>query len=124
MYVMPYLSGGKQPTAADVVRHIEHAVNAAGEDHVSIGTDGTLSTVALTPEFVQSFSANVARRKAAGIAAPQESETGYLFANDLNTPRRFEQLADLLSLRGYSDSRIEKILGSNLLRVFTAAWGS
>ena len=82
IYVMPYLSGGKQPTAADVVRHIEHAVNAAGEDHVSIGTDGTLSTVALTPEFVQSFSANVARRKAAGIAAPQESETGYLFAND------------------------------------------
>ena len=123
IYVMPYLCGGKQPTAADVVRHIEHAVNVAGEEHVSIGTDGTLSAVALTPEFVQSFTANVARRKAAGIAAPQESEDGYLFANDLNTPRRFEQLADHLSLRGHSDDRIEKILGTNLLRVFDAAWG-
>jgi len=122
IYVMPYLSGGRQPTADDVVRHIEHAVNVAGEEHVSIGTDGTLSTIALTPEFVQSFSANVARRKAAGIAAPQESADGYLFANDLNTPRRFEQLADRLSLRGHSDDRIEKILGANLLRVFGAAW--
>ena len=89
-----------------------------------MGTDGTLSAVALTPEFVQSFTANVARRKAAGIAAPQESEDGYLFANDLNSPRRFEQLADCLSLRGHSDDRIEKVLGSNLLRVFAAAWGS
>ena len=124
IYVMPYLSGGRQPTADDVVRHIEHAVNVAGEEHVSIGTDGTLSAVALTPEFVQSFTANVARRKAAGIAAPQESEDGYLFANDLNTPRRFEQLADRLSLRGHSDDRIEKILGTNLLRVFGAAWDS
>ncbi len=122
IYVMPYLCGGRQPTADDVVRHIEHAVNVAGEEHVSIGTDGTLSAIALTPDFVRSFTANVARRKAAGIAAPQESEDGYLFAHDLNTPRRFEQLADRLSLRGHSDDRVEKILGTNLLRVFGAAW--
>jgi hypothetical protein len=124
IYVMPYLSGGRQPAAADVVRHIEHAVNVAGEEHVSIGTDGTLSTIALTPEFVRSFTANVARRKAAGIAAPQESEEGYLFANDLNTPRRFERLAARLKRRGHSDDRIEKILGANLLRVFGAAWNA
>ena len=52
IYVMPYLCGGRQPTADDVVRHIEHAVNVAGEEHVSIGTDGTLSAIALTPDFV------------------------------------------------------------------------
>jgi membrane dipeptidase len=124
IYVMPYLAGGRQPTAEDVVRHVEHAVNVTGEEHVSIGTDGTLSAVALTPEFVQSFSENVARRKAAGIAAPQESADGYLFANDLNTPRRFEELADRLSSRGHSDDRIEKILGANLLRVFGATWAA
>jgi membrane dipeptidase len=122
IYVMPYLAGGRQPTADDVVRHIEHAVNVAGEEHVSIGTDGTLSAVALTPEFVKSFTDNVARRKAAGIAAPQESADGYLFANELNTPRRFEQLADRLSLHGHSDDRIEKILGANLMRVLGATW--
>ncbi len=122
VYVMPYLSSGKQPTADDVVRHIDHAVNTAGEDHVSVGTDGGLSAVELTPEFKDSFAANVARRKAAGIAAPQESETGYLFAADLNSPRRFELLADKLDELGYGDRRIEKILGTNLLRVFGAVW--
>jgi membrane dipeptidase len=124
IYVMPYLAGGRQPTAEDVVRHIEHAVNVAGEEHVSIGTDGTLSTIALTPDFVRSFTANVARRRAAGIAAPQESAEGYLFAIDLNTPRRFEQLADRLNRRGHSDDRVERILGTNLLRVFGAAWAT
>jgi membrane dipeptidase len=122
IYVMPYLCGGRQPTADDVVRHIEHAVDVAGEDHVAIGTDGGLSATELTPEFVQRFSANMARRKASGIAAPQELETGYLFASDLNTPRRFELLAGMMSARGYSDGRIEKILGANLVRVFGAAW--
>lgn len=123
IYVMPYLAGGRQPRADDVVRHLEHALDVAGEDHVSIGTDGHLSAVELTPEYVKNFAANVAQRQAAGIAATQEFADGYLFAADLNTPRRFEQLADRLSLRGHSDARIEKVLGANLLRVFDAAWG-
>lgn len=33
IYVMPYLSRGKQPTAADVVAHLEHALSVAGSDH-------------------------------------------------------------------------------------------
>ena len=123
IYVMPYLAGGHQPRAEDVIRHLEHALDVAGEDHVSIGTDGTLSAVDLTPDYVANFAANVARRKATGIAASQEFADGYLFASDLNTPRRFERMADLLSLRGHPDSRIEKVLGANLLRVFGAAWG-
>lgn len=122
IYVMPYLSGGRQPRAEDVIRHLEHAFDVAGEEHVSIGTDGTLSAVELTPEYVTNFAANVATRHASGIAAPQEHADGYLFASDLNTPRRFEQLAWLLSQRGHPDSRIEKLLGANLLRVFDAAW--
>jgi membrane dipeptidase len=122
IYVMPYLSGGRQPRAEDVIRHLEHALDVAGEDHVSIGTDGGLSAVDLTPEYVANFAANTAKRKATGIAAPQEYPDGYLFASDLNTPRRFERIAELLSLRGHHDARIEKVLGANLLRVFGAAW--
>jgi membrane dipeptidase len=58
----------------------------------------------------------------AGIAAPGETEAGYLFAPDLNTPRRLESLAALLSARGHSDDRIEKIVGGNLRRVFAQTW--
>jgi len=123
IFIMPYLSKGKQPTAQDVVAHIEHALKVGGEDHVSLGTDGTVSPTEVTPEFIENFRKITVMRKEQGIAAPYETETGYLFANDLNTPRRFETLAGLLLARGHSETRVEKILGGNLLRVFGETWG-
>ena len=124
IYVMPYLARGAQPSAVNVINHIEHALQVAGEDHVSIGTDGYVSPSVLTEEYKENFRKNVERRKASGIAAPFESETGYLFARDLNTPRRFETLADLLLDRGHSEARVEKILGANLVRVFSDTWNA
>jgi membrane dipeptidase len=123
VFIMPYLAGGRQPTAADVIRHLEHMINVAGEDHVSIGTDGTISPAIIDQKYKDAFAANTRQRKEAGIAAPGETEDGYLFANDLNTPRRFETLGQMLADRGHSATRIEKILGRNLLRVFSEVWG-
>ncbi|MDH3789259.1 MAG: dipeptidase [Xanthomonadales bacterium] len=122
VFIMPYLARGKQPTANDVVRHVEHVINVAGEDHVAMGTDGTISHTTLTPEYIENFRKSTRRRAELGIAAPYETETGYLFANDLNTPQRFETLADLLLARGYSEARVEKLLGANLLRLFNESW--
>jgi len=122
IYVMPYLVGGRQPTAADVVRHIEYAIRVAGEDHVAIGTDGGVSPEVVDDRFRQRFAESVRQRRDAGIAAPGETEDGYLFASDLNAPNRFEQLAAMLESRGHPAGRIEKLLGRNLLRVFGDAW--
>ena len=122
IYIMPYLAKGRQPTAADVIAHIEHALGVAGEDHVSIGTDGTVSPTELTAEFIEQFRKTTAQRKELGIAAPFETETGYLFANDLNTPARFETLSQLLLERGHSEARVTKIMGGNLLRLFSETW--
>jgi len=123
IFVMPYLARGRQPTAADVIAHLEHAIEVAGEDHVSIGTDGHVSPTEVTPEFVAAFRKNTQERKALGIAAPYETEDGYLFASDLNTPRRFETLAGMLLARGHGEERVQKVLGGNLLRVFGDTWG-
>jgi len=122
IYIMPYLAKGAQPTAADVIAHVEHALDVAGEDHVCIGTDGRTSPTEVTDEFVEQFRKVTTRRKRLGIAAPFETETGYLFANDLNTPERFETLAGLLLARGHSESRVQKIMGGNLLRLFDQTW--
>ncbi|HSE40840.1 MAG TPA: membrane dipeptidase, partial [Acidobacteriota bacterium] len=122
IYIMPYLNNGHQPTAENVIAHLEHAVSVAGEDHVSIGTDGGVSPEIIDDAFRRKFAENVRARRDAGIAAPGETEDGFLFANDLNTPRRFETIALLLSKRGHSGNRIEKILGRNLLRVFSEVW--
>ncbi len=122
VYIMPFLSGGKQPTAADVIRHLEHMIEVAGEDHVSIGTDGGVSAEVLDQKYKDNFARFTRERRAAGIAAPGESEEGYLFALDLNTSRRFETLGDMLASRGHGDSRIAKILGGNLVRLFSETW--
>jgi membrane dipeptidase len=122
IYFMPFLSEGRQPTAADVIRHLEHMLQVGGEDHVSIGTDGGISAELLTPEFKERHASFVRERREAGISAPGETEEGYLFANELNSPRRLETLADMLSARGHSDARIEKILGANLVRVLSETW--
>jgi len=124
IYIMPYLAKGKQPTAEDVILHIEHAIRVAGEDHVSMGTDGTISATKLTTEFIEKFKKTTRKRKQLGIAAPFETETGYLFANELNTPRRFETLTGLLLDRGHSEARVKKIMGGNLVRLFEESWGA
>lgn len=122
IFIMPYLSRGAQPTAADVIAHLEHAVNVAGEDHVSLGTDGTISPQELTPEFIEEFRKFTRKRKELGIAAPYETDEGYMFANDLNTSRRLETLSGLLLARGHSEVLVEKVLGGNLLRLFADTW--
>ena len=122
IYFMPYLCEGRQPTSADIIRHLEHMIDVAGEDHVSIGTDGNISAQVLDQDYKDAFAENIRARKAAGISAPGETEAGYLFASDLNMPRRFEALAGMLVERGHGAKRIEKILGGNLMRVFGETW--
>jgi membrane dipeptidase len=122
IYFMPYLRAGAQPVAEDVVRHVEHAVNVAGEDHVGVGTDGPLSAVDLTPEYRARVQADIDRRRKAGIGAPGEVAGIYTFVPDLNTPRRLQKLGELLAARGHGSRRIDKILGDNFARLFRETW--
>jgi membrane dipeptidase len=122
IFIMPYLAKGKQPTADDVVKHLEHALKVGGEDHVAIGSDGSISPVQLTDEFRNKFRQITRDRQERGIAAPYETETGYLFASDLNMPERFSVLADKLQKRGHASRVVEKILGGNLYRLFAESW--
>ncbi len=118
VYAMPYLRDSGQVLAEDVIRHIEHALEVCGEDHVGLGTDGIIAAVELTPAYQQAFAREIAKRQRRGIAAPGERADCYTFALDLNTPHRYQQLAFELSQRGHSDARIEKVLGANFARLF------
>ena len=124
IYLMPYLSTAGQQMAKDVIQHIEHALKVCGEDHVGIGTDGVISAVNVTPEFRKKFHDEIADRRKRGISAPGERDDVFTFAPDLNTPKRFETIAYLLSKRGHSDSQIEKIVGGNFSRLFREVWGA
>ena len=124
IYMMPFLTMGPAPTSADLVRHIEHAINVAGEDHVGIGSD--LST---TPHLVDAEYMRVHRtvgegRQKARVAAPGEDPAGPMFVTDLNSPRRMEMIADALAARGHSSTRIQKVIGGNFLRLCRDVWGA
>ncbi len=123
IYFMPYLRVKGQQMAADVIAHIEHAVQVMGEDHVGLGSDGQISAIDLTPEYRKNYAEANALRKSSGIAAPNENDDVYTFAPDLNGPRKFETLADELLRRGWSTTRVEKILGGNFARLFGEVWG-
>ena len=123
IYLMPFLRTQGQPTAEDLVAHIEHALQVCGEDHVGIGSDGTISPIDFNDAFKRKHAADVADRRSRGISAPGEDADVYTFLPDLNTADRLATLAALLARRGHSDARIGKIIGGNFARLFRETWG-
>lgn len=119
IYMLPFLTEDtRQPMLADFMRHLTHALDVCGEDHVGIGTD--LSVAALTDEDIAYLMKYLEERRKKGIAAPGENRP--LYIPDLNTPRRLERVADAMQKQGYGSRTIEKVLGLNFSRVYRDIW--
>jgi membrane dipeptidase len=123
IYFMPYLRTAGQPHAEDVIRHLEHAVEVCGEDHVGIGTDGSTSGIEINEAYIAAHIKEIEKRRQAGIGAPGETADVYNLIPEYNDPRRLLTLAGDLARRGWKDARIDKVLGGNFARVFTEVWG-
>jgi membrane dipeptidase len=122
IYFMPFLRESGQPHAEDLIRHIEHAANICGEDHVGLGTDGSISGVPLTDAYRAYFRKDVEARKKAGYGAPGENADVLTIVPEYNEPLRFERLANDLANRGWSGTRVDKLLGANFARLFAEVW--
>jgi membrane dipeptidase len=122
IYLMPFLSPGRVPTAEDVVAHVEHALRVCGEDHVGIGSDLSITPIDGSDEYWSKHRQFVERRIEAGIAAPAEDPEVLFTVPDLNSHRRMERIADLLAGRGHPDRVIEKVIGGNWLRLCGEVW--
>lgn len=123
IYAMPFLVMSGKARASDVVAHIDHAIDVCGEDHVGIGTDGTVTQVDDLQAYRTALAQEIAERRAAGISAAGESPDTYPFVVDLRGPGQFRELERLLAAKGYSEARIDKILGLNFLRYARTIWG-
>ncbi len=122
IYFMPFLRLSGQPHAEDLIRHLEHAVNICGEDHVGLGTDGGISGVELNDAYRAAVRKDVEKRRQAGVSAPGETGDVFTLIPEYNEPRRFLKLADDLVRRGWTPHRVEKILGANFARLFSDVW--
>jgi membrane dipeptidase len=119
IYMLPFLTvDTRQPTLTDYMRHMVHALNVCGEDHVGIGTDSLF--FAVTADDLKQIANVEAERRKAGLGAPGENRPPYL--PDINTPRKLEFVADALLKHGYGARVTEKVLGLNFQRVFKDIW--
>ncbi len=123
IYGMPFLRQHGQPMAQDLLAHIEHAIRVCGEDHVGLGTDGSITGVDDIPNYMHYLARDCAERQQSGVAAAGETPSAALFLPDLCGPGQFQTLAELLQQRGHRSARVEKILGGNVLRLLRDVWG-
>lgn len=124
IYAMPFLRESGQPHMEDYIRHLEHALKVAGQDHVAVGTDGTITAVDDVATYRHYLNEAVQSRKAAGVGASGEDGAIALFLPDMTGPTQFEVLAHQLSRRGHPESTIDKLLGLNWQRLLTDAWSA
>ena len=123
IYFMPFLRASGQPHAEDLLRHLDHAVNVCGEDHVGLGTDGSISGIELNAKYAEFQRKFFEDRAKAGIAAPGEAADVFNLLPEYNDACRFFTLANDLNDRGWPAKRVEKILGANFARLFGEVWG-
>jgi membrane dipeptidase len=123
VYFMPYLSTDSHPTGGMLLDHIDHVAKVAGEDHVAIGTDGGVLPLVIDAKAVENARKDYEQRKAAGIAAPGEGPDVFTVVRDYNSIDKLERLGNDLMKRGWTEARVEKLLGQNLQRLYGEVWG-
>lgn len=124
LYLMPFLRASGQPQREDLIRHIEHALDVCGEDHIGIGTDNPLMGYAVDDRTRAEHRRFYEERVRLGIAAPGEAADVYNFVEGYNSADRHDRIAADLRGRGWSTARIEKLLGGNWVRLFGEVWGT
>jgi len=124
LYLMPFLRPSGQPGREDLLRHLDHALNVCGEDHIGIGTDQYLRGRIVNDAARQRQREFFERRQRLGIAAPGEAADVLNHVDGYNDAERFDRIALDLSARGWSGARIEKVLGGNFGRLFREVWRS
>jgi len=123
VYFMPFLTLDSHPKGADVIAHVEHIARIAGEDHVGIGTDNGVLPTLLDDETKKKLEKWQLERIKVGIASPGEAVGVYPMVADYNSVDRYRRFANDLAKHGWSQARLEKLMGGNFLRAYRDAWG-
>ena len=111
----PFLTTTRDDALPEYFRHIDHAVKVMGADHVAIGSDRDHRVVEMTDAYI----AELKREEGANFHEPDWP----LFINELNGPRRMEVVWDGVRKLGYPTSTVEKIMGTNVRRIYQEVIG-
>ncbi len=111
----PFLTELKQDNLHTYFDHIDHAVNVAGVEAVCIGSDRDHRVIEMTDEYLAEL------RSEEGSQVVNH-ELPY-FIDELNGPSRMTVVRDGLERRGYSSGDIDRIMGTNLYRLYADVIG-
>jgi membrane dipeptidase len=106
----PFLTHEKPGTLDDYLKHIDHAVQVAGLEQVCIGSDRDHRVIEMSEDYL-------AELRAEEGSQVETSELPY-FIPELNGPTRMTAVWDGLVARGHSEDAVEKIMGTNLYRLY------
>lgn len=123
IYWTAFLTSTCHATSADLLRHMNHAREVCGEDHVSVGTDSVLFKTRIDDQARAHQKRVFEQRLASGIDAPCEGPDVFNIVWDWDSHRRFDLLAEGLEGAGWTGRQIDKVLGGNLMRLYEETWG-
>ncbi|TMV83849.1 membrane dipeptidase [Thioclava sp. BHET1] len=110
----PFLAKGPKADVADYVAAMDYVINIAGEDAVGIGTD-------FTQGYGQPFFDWITHDKGFGRRLTDFGEV--INPTGFREIRDFPNIADAMTEVGWSDGKIEKVLGANWLSLLNEVWG-
>jgi len=102
----------------DYLRHIDHAVNVCGIDHVGLASDFSIQGIEATATRENWYLPRLTLFK------PEYRVRWPPWISELDQPERYRTVAHALAERGYPISSIEKILGNNWMRLYEDVFGS
>ncbi|PRX09250.1 UNVERIFIED_ORG: membrane dipeptidase [Martelella mediterranea] len=114
----PGLAKGNDATVADVIDAMEYTLGLVGEDHVAIGTDFNHNRARPGPWLLWANKDKGTGRTLTEFGSAKITKPEGIRRND-----EFPNLTAEMQRRGWSEARIEKILGGNWMRLFDETWG-
>jgi len=111
----PFMTDQKENAVRFYFQHIDHAIKVAGIDHVCIGSDRDHRIVSMTPEYIAELKAEEGDNF--------DDAHWPLYFEELNGPRRMEVVWDGIVKLGYSEDKVEKVMGGNLYRLYKEVLG-
>lgn len=110
-----------QPNLAELIDHVDYIANLVGIDHISLGLDYYTGQWPYedTETSLKNYNSFIKR----GVWNPKNyPPPPHKYPIDLETPDKIANLTYQLFERGYSEENVKKILGENILRVFSETW--
>ncbi|MEF2070566.1 membrane dipeptidase [Consotaella aegiceratis] len=114
----PGLRKGNEATVSDVIDAMEYVLDLVGEDHVAIGTDFSHNRPRPGPWLLW---AN--KDKGTGRTLTEFGSAKIMKPQGIRRNDEFPNLTAAMVDRGWTETRIGKILGGNWMRLLGEVWG-